>query len=95
MTQEGSCYVSGSFTAWLNQKAVLFMTIDDGRIAMRGTIVEESPNTIRFRLFNSTDVEIYKHRIFGIEADLGVGAFFETDDPVRSIPADTFAHIDT
>ncbi len=61
--------MSNAYAPWLNQAVILQVATGDLRVSLRGIIVGESSNAIRFRLDQSWDVDIFKNMILAIEED--------------------------
>ena len=66
---QGAQSVQGVYAQWADQAVVLQVKSADLRIALRGVILGESERTIRFRLDDSWDIDIYKHMILAVEED--------------------------
>ena len=60
----GSVYAS-----WIGQTVVLQVAAADLRVPLRGTIVGESEEALRFRVGENWDIDIYKAMILAIEED--------------------------
>jgi hypothetical protein len=60
----GSVYAS-----WIGQTVVLQVTVADLRMPLRGTVVGESEDALRFRIGDNWDIDIYKAMILAIEED--------------------------
>jgi hypothetical protein len=61
--------VQSPFAVWLGQSVVLQVTEADFQVPLRGTIVGESEDAVRFRIGDSWDVDIYKSMILAVEED--------------------------
>ncbi len=61
--------MEGAYTTWLGQVVVLQVEAGDMRVPLRGTIVGESPDALRFRIGEGWDVDIYKTMILAVEQD--------------------------
>lgn len=57
------------YAPWLHQAVRLQVASGNLRVALRGTIVGETAHTIRFRLEQNWDVDIFKNMILSIEED--------------------------
>ncbi|MCL6567154.1 MAG: hypothetical protein K6U09_12125 [Acidobacteriia bacterium] len=57
------------YAPWLHQTVRLQVASGDLRVALRGTIVGETADAIRFRLEQNWDVDIFKNMILAIEED--------------------------
>ena len=61
--------MDGLFETWLGQTVVLQVEAGDMRVPLRGTIVSESPDAVRFRIGDGWDVDIYKNMVLAVEED--------------------------
>jgi hypothetical protein len=61
--------VQSPFAVWLGQSVVLQVAEADFHVPLRGTIVGESEESVRFRIGESWDVDIYKSMILAVEED--------------------------
>jgi len=57
------------FEFWMNQSVVLQINAGDLKVPLRGTIVGESNDAVRFRIGEGWDVDIYKAMILAVEED--------------------------
>ena len=64
--------MDGGFSLWLGQPVVLQIAAGDSKIPLRGTIVGESPDAVRFRIGDGWDVDIYKSMVAAVEEDCWV-----------------------
>ncbi|HEV8384171.1 MAG TPA: hypothetical protein VGQ11_04805 [Candidatus Acidoferrales bacterium] len=61
--------MDGAYATWLGQIVVLQVEAGDMRVPLRGTIVGESPDAVRFRIGEGWDVDIYKTMVLAVEED--------------------------
>lgn len=61
--------MQGAYATWLGQMVVLQVEAGDMRVPLRGTIVGESPDAVRFRIGEGWDVDIYKAMVLAVEED--------------------------
>lgn len=61
--------MESAFTVWMNQSVVLQVSAGDLRVPLRGMIVGESNEAVRFRIGEGWDVDIYKAMILAVEED--------------------------
>jgi len=57
------------YTSWVGQAVVLQVATGDLRVPLRGTIVGESDNSVRIRVADAWDIDIYKTMILAVEQD--------------------------
>ncbi len=55
--------------SWIGQAVVLQVASGDLRVPLRGVIIGESKDAIRFRIGKDWDFDIYKESILGVEQD--------------------------
>ena len=58
------------YATWLGQLVVLQVEAGEMRVPLRGTIVGETPDALRFRIGEGWDVDIYKTMVLAVEEDL-------------------------
>ena len=61
--------VQGVYAQWADQAVVLQVQSADLRVPLRGVILGESQQSVRFRIENDCDIDIYKHMILAVEED--------------------------
>jgi hypothetical protein len=61
--------MSKTYSDWLGRQAVLQIKAGESLIPLRGLVVKESNNALRFRLEGCWEVDIYKEMILRVEAD--------------------------
>lgn len=62
------------YASWLGQAVILQVASDDLRVPLRGMIIGESDTTVRFRVGEGWDIDIFKPMILAVEQD-NCGAF--------------------
>jgi hypothetical protein len=58
-----------AYAVWIGQPVILQLAAADSRVPLRGIIVAESDDCIRFRVEQAWDVDIYKSMILAMEPD--------------------------
>jgi hypothetical protein len=58
-----------AYTTWLGQSVILQVAAGELRVPLRGVIVGESDATIRFRVGDGWDIDVYKPMILAVEED--------------------------
>ena len=58
-----------AYASWVGQAVILLVAADDLRVPLRGVIVGESETTVRFRVGEGWDIDIYKPMILAVEQD--------------------------
>jgi hypothetical protein len=61
--------MSKTYSDWVGRQAVLQIKAGESLIPLRGLVVKESNNALRFRLDGCWEVDIYKEMILRVEAD--------------------------
>lgn len=64
------------FNDWVGQSVVLQVALGDIKVPLRGKLLKEAGETVRMRIGDGWDVDIYKAMILGVE-----------EDRIASIPA--------
>jgi len=62
-------YMSKTYSDWLGRQVVLQIETGESLVPLRGLVVNESNNALRFRVDGGWDVDIYKEMILRVEAD--------------------------
>ena len=57
------------YALWLGQTVVLQVAAGNIRVPLRGKIIGEKPDALRFRIGEGWDVDIYKAMILAVEED--------------------------
>ena len=57
------------YATWLGQQVVLQVAAGDMQVPLRGTIVGETYDAVRFRIGDGWDVDIYKSMVMAVEED--------------------------
>jgi hypothetical protein len=61
--------MKSAYEQWMNQSVVLEVATADIRVPLRGTLIGESDETVRFRVGDNWDIDIYKSMILAVEED--------------------------
>jgi hypothetical protein len=61
--------MSKTYSTWLGRQVVLQIDAGDSRVPLRGRVLNESTDALRFRLEERWDVDIFKEMIVQVEAD--------------------------
>ena len=57
------------FATWIGQPVVLQVALGDIRVPLRGKLLKEGGDTLRMRIGDGWDVDIYKTMVFAVEED--------------------------
>ncbi len=58
------------YTNWLGHAVVLQVELGDIKVPLRGKLLKENQETVRMRIGEGWDVDIYKAMILKVEEDL-------------------------
>ena len=61
--------MQGAYESWMGQKVVLQVEAGELRVPLRGTVVSESSDAVRFRIGEGWNVDIFKAMVLAIEED--------------------------
>jgi hypothetical protein len=61
--------MKNAFKPWVGQSVVLQVALGDIRVPLRGTLLKDGDRTVRMRIGEGWDVDIYKEMIMGVEQD--------------------------
>jgi hypothetical protein len=57
------------YNVWMGQAVVLQVALGDIQVPLRGRLLKEGGDTVRMRIGEGWDVDIYKTMILGVEQD--------------------------
>ena len=57
------------YETWINQPVVVQVVAGELKVPLRGTIVSEAEDSVKFRVGEGWDVEIHKCMILAVEED--------------------------
>jgi hypothetical protein len=61
--------VDNAFKAWVGQPVVLQVALGDIKVPLRGKLLKDGEETVRMRIGEGWDVDIYKTMILAVEED--------------------------
>lgn len=61
--------MQSGYNIWLGQAVVLQVALGDIRVPLRGKLLKENGDTVRMRIGDGWDVDIYKNMILKVEED--------------------------
>jgi hypothetical protein len=61
--------MEAGFNAWVGHAVVLQVALGDIKVPLRGKLLKEGGETVRMRIGEGWDVDIYKAMILGVEED--------------------------
>ena len=57
------------FSAWIGRPVVLQVALGDIKVPLHGKLLKNEDRTVRMRIGDAWDVDIYKTMILGVEED--------------------------
>ncbi len=61
--------MDSAFKAWVGQPVVLQVALGNIKVPLRGKLLKEGGETVRMRIGDGWDVDIYKAMILSVEED--------------------------
>ena len=61
--------MDSAFKAWVGQPVVLQLALGDIKVPLRGRLLKDGNDTVRMRIGEGWDVDIYKAMILAVEQD--------------------------
>ena len=61
--------MESAYAAWIGQPVVLQVALGDIKVPLRGTLLKDGSETVRMRIGEGWDVDIYKAMILAVEQD--------------------------
>ena len=61
--------MENAYKAWVGQSVLLQVALGDIKVPLRGTLLKDGIETIRMRIGEGWDVDIYKSMIMTVERD--------------------------
>ncbi len=58
-----------AFTTWVGRSVVLQVVLGDITVPLRGKLLKDGEGTVRMRIGDGWDVDIYKEMIMAVEQD--------------------------
>jgi hypothetical protein len=58
-----------AFAVWIGQPVVLQVALGDIKVPLRGKLLKEGGDTVRVRIGDKWDVDIYKTMVLAVEED--------------------------
>jgi ribosome maturation factor RimP len=59
--------MNSAFDFWIGEQVVVKLDLGQIKTSVRGSILEERADTITIRIFDGTEVEIYKAMVLAVE----------------------------
>ena len=61
--------MKSAYSNWMGQAVILKISAGEMCVPLRGTLVGETPDAVRFRIGDGWDVDIFKSMILAVEED--------------------------
>lgn len=61
--------MESAFKSWIGQPVVLQVALGDIKVPLRGRLLKDGNDTVRMRIGDGWDVDIYKAMILAVEQD--------------------------
>jgi hypothetical protein len=61
--------MDSAYATWIGQPVVLQLALGDIKVPLRGKLLKDSGETVRMRIGEGWDVDIYKAMILAVEED--------------------------
>ena len=61
--------MENAYEAWVGQSVLLQVALGDIKVPLRGTLLKDGNETVRMRIGEGWDVDIYKSMIMTVERD--------------------------
>jgi hypothetical protein len=61
--------MENAYAVWMGQPVILQLAASDLRVPLRGIIVAETHDCIRFRVEQTWDIDVFKSMILAVEQD--------------------------
>ena len=58
-----------AYQSWIGQSVVLQVALGDIRVPLRGKLLKEGGDTLRMRVGDGWDIDIYKTMVLAVEED--------------------------
>ncbi|MGB6670773.1 MAG: hypothetical protein WA621_09985 [Candidatus Acidiferrum sp.] len=62
--------MDSAYETWVGQSVVLQVALGDIKVPLRGTLLKDGSETVRMRIGEGWDVDIYKTMILAVEQDV-------------------------
>jgi hypothetical protein len=61
--------MTSAFKPWVGQSVILQVALGDIKVPLRGTLLRDGVESVRMRIGEGYDVDIYKEMIMAVEQD--------------------------
>ena len=64
--------MEGAYSIWMGQPVILRIVTGGLRVPLRGRLISENAKSVRLRVSDSWEIDIFKSMVTGVEHDLPV-----------------------
>jgi hypothetical protein len=64
--------MEGGYAAWVGQPVILRVAAGNLRVPLRGRLMSETSESLRLRIADSWDVDVFKSMVVAVEHDIPV-----------------------
>ncbi len=57
------------FASWIGRSVILRVALGDSKIGVRGMLIKDSPETLKMRVSEGFDIDIYKDMVLAVEEE--------------------------
>jgi hypothetical protein len=61
--------MDSAFATWIGRPVVLRVAVGESRVGVRGMLLRDGAHTLRVRLVEGLDIDIYKEMVLAVEED--------------------------
>ena len=61
--------MENAFSPWIGRSVILRVALGDCRIGVRGRLIKDGAETLKMRLMEGLDIDIYKEMVLAVEED--------------------------
>jgi len=61
--------MDAAYQSWIGQAVVLQVALGEVKVPLRGRLLKEAGDTLRMRIGDGWDVDIYKNMVLAVEED--------------------------
>ena len=61
--------MESAFTLWVGRPVVLRVALGDCRVGLRGTLLKDNVETLKMRVAEGFDIDVYKEMVLAVEEE--------------------------
>ena len=66
---KGARHMDSAFASWIGRPVILRVALGDSRVGVRGMLIKDGPETLKMRVTEGFDIDIYKDMILAVEEE--------------------------